>query len=74
MKYQTYTLPNGLRVILLPSASPVVYCGYQMMREPVMNSRGKKVSHISASTYLSRVQNAGRPATSSTDLTVSAAT
>ncbi|GAA6530525.1 peptidase M16 [Segatella asaccharophila] len=30
MKYQTYTLPNGLRVILLPSASPVVYCGYQI--------------------------------------------
>ncbi len=30
MKYQTATLPNGLRVILLPSASSVVYCGYQI--------------------------------------------
>ena len=30
MKYQTETLPNGLRIILLPSASPVVYCGYQV--------------------------------------------
>ena len=30
MKYNTYTLPNGLRVIHLPSASPVVYCGYEI--------------------------------------------
>lgn len=30
MKYNTATLPNGLRVIHLPSASPVVYCGYQI--------------------------------------------
>ena len=28
--YNTYTLSNGLRVIHLPSASPVVYCGYQI--------------------------------------------
>ena len=28
MNYNTYTLSNGLRVIHLPSASPVVYCGY----------------------------------------------
>ena len=26
-KYNTATLPNGLRVIHLPSASTVVYCG-----------------------------------------------
>jgi len=26
--YNTHTLPNGLRIIHLPSASPVVYCGY----------------------------------------------
>lgn len=26
----TYTLRNGLRVLLLPSASPVVYCGYEI--------------------------------------------
>lgn len=30
MKYNTATLPNGLRVIHLPSTSPVVYCGYQI--------------------------------------------
>jgi len=29
-KYNTYTLPNGLRIIHLPSPSPVVYCGYQI--------------------------------------------
>ena len=27
-KYNTHTLPCGLRVIHLPSSSPVVYCGY----------------------------------------------
>jgi len=30
MKYNTTTLPNGLRIIHLPSSSPVVYCGYQI--------------------------------------------
>ncbi len=30
MNYSTTTLPNGLRVIHLPSSSPVVYCGYQI--------------------------------------------
>ena len=30
MKYNTYTLSNGLRVIHLPSTSPVVYCGYEI--------------------------------------------
>ncbi len=28
MNYNTHTLSNGLRVIHLPSQSPVVYCGY----------------------------------------------
>lgn len=28
MDYNTHTLSNGLRIIHLPSASPVVYCGY----------------------------------------------
>ena len=28
MNYNTFTLPNGLRIIHLPSTSPVVYCGY----------------------------------------------
>ena len=29
-KYNTHTLPNGLRIIHLPSPSQVVYCGYQI--------------------------------------------
>ena len=29
-KYNTHTLPNGLRIIHLPSNSQVVYCGYQI--------------------------------------------
>ena len=28
MKYNTATLPNGLRIIHLPSTSQVVYCGF----------------------------------------------
>lgn len=30
MKYNTYTLDNGLRIIHLPSDSKVMYCGYQI--------------------------------------------
>lgn len=30
MEYNTATLDNGLRLIHLPSSSPVVYCGYQI--------------------------------------------
>ena len=30
MKFNTYTLDNGLRIIHLPSDSQVVYCGYQI--------------------------------------------
>ena len=30
MKYNTYTLDNGLRIIHLPLDSKVVYCGYQI--------------------------------------------
>lgn len=30
MKYNTYTLDNGLRIIHLPSDSKVLYCGYQI--------------------------------------------
>ena len=30
MKYNTYTLNNGLRIIHLPAAGQVVYCGYQI--------------------------------------------
>ena len=30
MKYNTYTLDNGLRMIHLPSASQVVWCGYDL--------------------------------------------
>lgn len=29
-RYQTAVLKNGLRIIALPSVSPVVYCGYQL--------------------------------------------
>lgn len=28
MNYQTYTLENGLRIIQIPSASEVIYCGF----------------------------------------------
>ena len=30
MKYNTTRLDNGLRIIHLPSTSPVVYCGYEI--------------------------------------------
>lgn len=30
MRYNTATLDNGLRIIHLPSTSPVVYCGYEI--------------------------------------------
>ena len=30
MQYFTSSLPNGLRVLFIPSSSPVVYCGYQI--------------------------------------------
>lgn len=30
MKYNTYTLPNGLRIIHLAANSQVVYCGYEI--------------------------------------------
>ena len=30
MKYNTARLDNGLRIIHLPSTSPVVYCGYEI--------------------------------------------
>lgn len=30
MNYSTYTFPNGLRMIYLPSDSPVVYCGFEI--------------------------------------------
>ena len=29
-KYNTFTLPNGLRIIHLPATSEVVYCGYEI--------------------------------------------
>lgn len=30
MRQETYTLRNGLRVLLLPTDDPVVYCGYEI--------------------------------------------
>jgi len=43
MKYNTYTFPNGLRLIHLPSTSPIVYCGYQIAagtRDELTNEEG----------------------------------
>ena len=42
MKYSTITLSNGLRIIHLPSASPVVYCGYQIAAGTRDERRGEE--------------------------------
>lgn len=52
MKYNTYTLANGLRIIHLHSASPVVYCGYQVAAGTRDEQQGEEgmahfVEHIS---------------------------
>ena len=47
MKYNTHTLPNGLRVIHLPSVSPVVYCGYAVAAGTRDEQPGKEgVAHF----------------------------
>ena len=46
-KYNTHTLKNGLRIIHLPSASQVVYCGYGIAagtRDERMNSQARPLS------------------------------
>lgn len=42
MKYNTHTLANGLRVIHLPSSSPVLYCGYQINAGTRDEGRGEE--------------------------------
>lgn len=42
MNYNTHTLTNGLRVIHLPSASPVVYCGYAVAAGTRNEEKGKE--------------------------------
>ena len=47
MKYNTATLPNGLRIIHLPSTSPVVYCGYGINAGTRNELRGEEgVAHF----------------------------
>ena len=42
MEYNTHTLGNGLRIIHLPSASPVVYCGYAVAAGTRDEEKGKE--------------------------------
>ena len=42
MNYNTHTLSNGLRIIHLPSASPVVYCGYAVAAGTRDEEQGKE--------------------------------
>ena len=46
-KYNTHTLKNGLRIIHLPSASQVVYCGYQIASGTRNESSGEEgIAHF----------------------------
>ena len=52
MNYNTHTLSNGLRIIHLPSTSPVVYCGYAVAagtrdEEPGREGMAHFCEHIS---------------------------
>jgi len=42
MKYNTHTFPGGLRLIHLPSTSPIVYCGYQIAAGTRNELRGEE--------------------------------
>ena len=66
MKYNTYILDNGLRIIHLPSDSKVVYCGYQINAGTRNEEPGEEGLATSASTLLSRAQSAARRGTFST--------
>ena len=45
--YNTHTLPNGLRIIHLPSTSRVVYCGYQIAAGTRNESDGEEgIAHF----------------------------
>ena len=74
MKYNTYTLDNGLRIIHLPSDSQVVYCGYQINAGTATRNRARRAWLTSASTSPSRAPNAARRGTYSTVWRVWAAT
>jgi len=41
-KYNTHILSNGLRIIHLPSTSPIVYCGYQVAVGTRNEKRGEE--------------------------------
>ena len=46
-KYNTHTLPNGLRIIHLPSTSQVVYCGYQIAAGTRQEQQGEEgIAHF----------------------------
>jgi len=46
-KYNTHTLPNGLRIIHLPSTSQVVYCGYQIAAGTRQEHQGEEgIAHF----------------------------
>ena len=46
-KYNTHTLPNGLRIIHLPSTSQVVYCGYQIAAGTRQEQHGEEgIAHF----------------------------
>ena len=62
MKYNTYTLDNGLRIIHLPSDSKVVYCGYQINA----GTRNEEPGEEGLAHLLSRAQSAARRGTFST--------
>lgn len=72
MKYNTATLDNGLRAIHCPSASPVVYCGYEVCagtRDEKEGEEGmahfcehttfKGTCHRSAMQILNRLESVG---------------
>ena len=42
MTYNTFILPNGLRIIHTPSPTRVAYCGYAIEQEPAMNFRKRE--------------------------------
>lgn len=64
MKYNTFTLPNGLRIIHLPSASPVVYCGYGV----AAGSRDEKAGEEGLAHFCEHVSFKGTGRRSSRDI------
>ena len=62
MNYNTHTLTNGLRVIHLPSASPVVYCGYAVAAGTRDEEKGKEegMAHFCEHTTFKGTSQIGR--------------